>query len=34
MAPITAEGVGGKWYANYGVAWSIVGCKNTFPYPN
>jgi hypothetical protein len=34
MAPVTAGGVGGKWYANYGVAWSIAGCKNTFPYPN
>jgi len=34
MAPVTAAGVGGKWYANYGVAWSIAGCKNTFPYPN
>jgi len=34
MAPVTAGGVGGKWYADYGVAWSIAGCKNTFPYPN
>ena len=34
MAPITAGGVGGKWYADYGVAWSIAGCKNTAPYPN
>jgi hypothetical protein len=34
MAPVTAGGVGGNWYANYGVAWSIAGCKNTFPYPN
>ena len=33
MAPITAGGVGGRWYANYGVAWSIAGCKNTSPYP-
>ena len=33
MAPITAGGVGGKWYADYGVAWLIAGCKNTFPYP-
>ena len=25
MAPITAGGVGGKWYADYGVTWSIAG---------
>ena len=34
MTPITAGGVGGKWYADYGVVWLIAGCKNIFPYPN
>ena len=34
MAPITAGGVGGKWYVDYGVVWLIAGCKNIFPYPN
>jgi hypothetical protein len=34
MAPVTAGGVGGKWFADYGKSWCIAGCKNTFPYPN
>jgi hypothetical protein len=25
--PITAGGLGGKWYADYGTAWSDAGCK-------
>ena len=34
MAPITAGGVGGHWYADYLTAWPIAGCKNTAPFPN
>ena len=26
-APITAGGLGGKWYADYGTVWSDAGCK-------
>jgi len=22
-----------KWYADYGTAWGVAGCKNTLPYP-
>ena len=33
MAPTSAAGAGGQWYADYGTAWSIAGCKNTLPLP-
>lgn len=32
-APTTTGGVGGKWYADYGTAWSNAGCKSSTPYP-
>ena len=30
----TVAGQGEGWYADYNMAWSIAGCKNTLPLPN